>query len=608
LLTQLRLKNNDNAQTLALALSQQRGDAQLMDLLMAAQFDTGFYRRIRFTPAEDGRSAFERQADVAPSRAPGWLVSAVPIRAPAGVAQVSDGWRALGTLEVASQEAYAHDELWRAMQRAVLAMLLVGAVAAVMAVFVVRRIRRPLDATVEQARSLVEGRYVIVDEPKVPELQRLAAAMNGMVARVRSLFEAHAAQTEALRRQAYCDAATGLPHRGHFLGRLQTLLEREDGVDGGGLVLVRLADPAGLNRTLGRESTDRAIEAIAQVLQVYPDRVADCFVGRLNGADFALCLPAAGMAAETAESSAAARRAAQPAIGAGVAAHVGAVELRRETPAGAWLAQADRALAQSELRAPFAVEVLSHTGPMAAVQGERAWRAQVLGALDGGRFKLMGFPVLDRQDTLVHLECPLRLQLDEYGPFEAAARWLPLAVRSRLSGQIDVRAVGLALSSITRDGRSRAVNLAPSSLADPAFAPQLRQLLVEHPDAVRQLWLEASEAAALEHFELAQDFGRLVRPLGVRFGIEHAGPRLHRIERLYELGLDYIKLDASVCAGVARSEAAKDFVRSTCALLHALSARVYAEGVDDASDAAALWACGVDGITGPWASARQPAG
>ena len=31
---------------------------------------------------------------------------------------------------------------------------------------------------------------------------------------------------------------------------------------------------------------------------------------------------------------------------------------------------------------------------------------------------------------------------------------------------------------------------------------------------------------------------------------------------------------------------------------------VCAEGVDDADDAAALWECGVEAITGPWASTR----
>ena len=36
--TQLRLKNSDNAASLALALSQQRGEPQLLELVMAAHF------------------------------------------------------------------------------------------------------------------------------------------------------------------------------------------------------------------------------------------------------------------------------------------------------------------------------------------------------------------------------------------------------------------------------------------------------------------------------------------------------------------------------------------------------------------------------------------
>ncbi len=56
LATQLKLKNSDNAALLAQVLGQQRGDAELMALVMSAQFDTGFYRSIRFVAA-DGKSA-----------------------------------------------------------------------------------------------------------------------------------------------------------------------------------------------------------------------------------------------------------------------------------------------------------------------------------------------------------------------------------------------------------------------------------------------------------------------------------------------------------------------------------------------------------------------
>jgi EAL domain-containing protein (putative c-di-GMP-specific phosphodiesterase class I) len=129
-------------------------------------------------------------------------------------------------------------------------------------------------------------------------------------------------------------------------------------------------------------------------------------------------------------------------------------------------------------------------------------------------------------------------------------------------------------------------------------------MLQETARPARVLWIEVAESAALERFDVVQEFGRLLRPLGVRFGLEHAGERLGQIERLYELGLDYVKLDAALCAGVAGNGAARDFVRTTAALLHALSVQVHAEGVRDAADAEALWACGVDAITGPWASSN----
>ena len=115
----------------------------------------------------------------------------------------------------------------------------------------------------------------------------------------------------------------------------------------------------------------------------------------------------------------------------------------------------------------------------------------------------------------------------------------------------------------------------------------------------------ARRGAALEHFVLLQAFGRQLRPYGIRLGLEHAGQRLARIEGLYEAGLDYVKLDGAVTRGLAQDTHAADFVRNTVSLLHALSLQVMAEGVIEAADAEALWACGIDAITGPLVGPRQ---
>src|SRR3954469_5654992 len=47
--TQLNLKNNDTAQSLALTLSQQHGDPVALELAISSQFDTGYYEHIRLT-------------------------------------------------------------------------------------------------------------------------------------------------------------------------------------------------------------------------------------------------------------------------------------------------------------------------------------------------------------------------------------------------------------------------------------------------------------------------------------------------------------------------------------------------------------------------------
>jgi diguanylate cyclase (GGDEF)-like protein len=608
--TQLRVKNSDNAQNIALALSQQRGDAQLMNLLLATQADTGFYSRMRFVGL-DGAAAFERESAAQPLRAPSWFARLWPIESEPGVAQVSDGWRALGRVEVVSHVAYAHDELWRGGSRALLLLGALGAVAMALAAAGVRRIRRPLDDTVAQANALVDGRYLMVDEPDVPELRRVAQAMNGMVERVRRLFEAQAAQVEQLRREAHEDRLTALPHRAHFMQRFAGLLGDEARADSGCLLLVRLAHLADVNRALGREAADRALRAVADVLRAWQADSSAAVAGRMNGADFALAVAGAcdgdsDDALRDARRLSDALRVALQNVSDQVVVHVGGARWFGAASAGALLARADLALARAEGLGPFAADVDTDGAATVAAAGEQVWHRHLQDALAERRARLAEFVVVHRSGALSHLECPLRLQLTHDGAYESAARWLPLALRSRLLPAIDLLAVRLALTAIAADGRARAVNLALPSLADGAFAAQLRQLLADSPRGARGLWLEVAEGAAAGHLELLRAFATMVRPLGVRFGLEHAGHLLHRTPRLYELGLDYVKLDAALVRGAARDEAARRFVSGSVALLRALPVVVCAEGVDDAADAAVLFDSGVEAITGPWASAHAP--
>lgn len=596
LLTQLSAKNNDTAQALALTLSQQRGDQTAMELMLSSQFDTGAYQRIELF-APDGRALLSRRSPARPGQAPAWFVDSLQIRPVVGVAQVSDGWKQQGRLEVVSQLDYATDQLWRGAWVTTSLLGLLALVTGAVAALGVRRIRRPLQAVVGQAAALTERRFVTISEPTVPELRDVTRAMNGMVARLKAMFDEQASQVEQLRRRANCDALTGLANRAHFMGRLKAALGSEDGAATGVLLLIRLTDLQGLNRHLGHAATDRLLQDAAGAIVESASRQPSAEVGRLNGSDFAMLLPDVSSLREPAIDVGARLRGILRTQGLESSAVVGAVRWWHGAAMSSLLAAADQALARAEARGAFAVEI--DDAGEGLVLGEEAWRQRIDAAVLEHRLKLVEYPVVGPELADVHLECPLRMQLDPGAEWIPAAQWLPMARRVQKIGRIDLMAVRLALDAIRGDGLPRAVNLSPGSLAEADFLGELRALLVANSEQAPGLWLEMPESGALRHQAALRELTSLAHARGARVGLEHAGHGLGDAMALLEAGLDFVKLDASFLDGVAQDLARHEHVSGSVRMLHGIGLQVYAEGVGSEDDAAALWQCGVDGLTGP---------
>jgi diguanylate cyclase (GGDEF)-like protein len=596
--TQLRMKNSDAAQSLALTLSQQHGDPALMELVIAAQFDTGHYRDIRLVDPQ-GKVRLSRVADPAASNDPAvpqWFVHLVTVDATPGIAQVTDGWRPLGQLEVSSQSGFVYSQLWYGSLQTALWLSALGLLAGGVATWGVRRIRKPLDATIDQAQALVERRFVTVKEPREPELARLSRAMNTMVLRLKTMFDEQAAQVEQLRLQAHCDPLTGVSHRNYFLSQLATALARGDAAQQGGLLLVRVRELSEVNRRLGHRRTDHLLHALAQDLSTYRQGQVGEAVGRLNGSDFAFCLADGRLVSYLANSVCQSMRAICQGADDLTSVVVAGVTWRTGMQANQLLALADERLARAESRGPFAVESQDDLPVVRAVRGEDDWRRQIAQAIEGRRVQAQGHALLDRQRRVIHEEQVLQLQLDPESGYEYPSYWKPLAQRTGQLVVIDELAVELALEHIGRDGHPRAVSVSPVSLTDIAFVSRLRVLLSDRADHAAKLSLDIVESAAVERFELVRELCQQLHPLGVRLGLEHAGERLARIEQLFEAGLDYIKLDGAVVHGVSEEPSRLAHVKGLVQMLHSLGLQVYAESVLSDADERVLWECGLDGL------------
>jgi EAL domain-containing protein (putative c-di-GMP-specific phosphodiesterase class I)/GGDEF domain-containing protein len=435
----------------------------------------------------------------------------------------------------------------------------------------------------------------------VPRTLRSSAAPDTppALARARTTGEVQAEAVEQLRRRAHIDAVTGLPNRRHLLGRLRGVLA-EPGAAGAGLLILRVLDFEGRREGLGRDGTAHVLGAVADVLMAYPQRVMGSFAGRLNVSDFALYLPVQGLADETAQTLMRALRASPVATAAGVEMVVGGIDGLSDDSVASALAAADHALAQAEAAGPFCSEVHSAGGPDSLPLGERSWRVRLDEALSEGRASLGEFAVRNRTGALVHLECPLRLQLEIGGPFREARHWLPMASRSHLLPRADLVALDLALVAISRDSLPRCVHVSTASLATSGFVGDVQRRLLAEPDASAKLWIEVADGSTLERaLPRLGEAGAAWRRHGVRLGVEHAGASMSGLARLGECGLDHLKVEARFVRGLHHDMEVRTFAAGLLALTHMLGLQVIAEGVDSARDLEVLWTLGFDGATGP---------
>ena len=597
--TQLSLKNTDNASALALSLSQAKPDAVSVELAVTALFDSGHYESIRvLDPAE--RLIVERTTAPDAGDTPDWFVRLLPLKPSPGQARITDGWKQFGTIILVSHSRFAYTALWQSALQMLFALALAGLVGGYLGTLILRRLKAPLGKVIDQAKAITERRFITIDEPSVPELRQLAAAMNATVVRLKGMFEEEATRLEAMRREATCDTLTGLANREHGLARLRALLASDESASGA-LLLVRLPDLAGINRRHGRAVADDYLHRAAS-------RIASChthrpqgFAARLNGADFALVLPGESELAAVAE------RLRGELCTLSVPFHdteppvcLGGASFTPGTALADLLARADTALAEAEASGRSACRLAENDTDRLPGTAE-AWAQQILGAVRSQRAKLVAFAVRGLDGKPMHEECPLRLRFADAEEWQAAGRFLPVAERLQLTHELDLLAVRLGLERLEQHPElpGLAVNLSASSLEQAAFQPALAQLLATHPQAARRLWLEIPESGALRHLPALRRLCPILKAAGCHVGLEHFGHHFSQIGQLHDLGLDFLKIDASFVRGVANNIGNAAFLKGLSAIAHSIGLAVIAEGVANAQDLAALGELGFDGATGP---------
>ncbi|MCB1887927.1 MAG: EAL domain-containing protein [Rhodocyclaceae bacterium] len=597
---QLHVKNIDNANSLALSMSQLPKDPVTLELLISAQFDAGHYEYIRLTDPE-GRTLIARESTAPVTEVPEWFTDMIPIDANEGIAQVQDGWNQFGTLQVRSHSRFVYRSLWDGTLSLLKWFLAGGLACGLLGSLLLKRVVGPLNDVVKQAEAMGERRFLTVREPRTRELKAVVRAMNSLADRVRSMLEEESARLDTVRREAQVDSLTGLPNREHFLAQAAAIIADENAATDGHLAVIRIPDLAAINASQGREAGDAVLRRLADAIELLRGDDERRVTGRLGGSDIALLVSGA---ADPASLSDEIFSAADIAVGrlvedTGQAMPIGIAAYRRGDALSQVLAHADLALGKSAQNGdgqPVVENVDIEAHPPA---DRMAWGEAIGAALDAGRLTLKTFPVVQSDGSLLHLEAPARLKLADEGEWLTAGEFMPWAARSGYIARIDEAVLDRALQLLDDGPGGICINLSSDSVCDEDTVQRLAVRLRRQPAAGRRIWLDLPESAAFKHGPAFRRLCDLLKPLGCRIGLEHAGQYICRLGELHDVGLDYLKIGSAVIRGIDGNPGNQTFLRGLATISHAMGILMIAEGVASEQEASQLKSIGFDALTGP---------
>ncbi len=597
---QISMKNADNAAALALSLTQQGADEVLLELTLSAQFDTGFYELIELR-APEGKLMILRQDNQPASGAPSWFISLFKINVEDGIANVQKGWQQVGTLTLRSHSKFAYERLWQSTQLLLLIFLAAMIVSGFVGGQVLKRILKPLDDVVEQAQAIGNRKFITIPEPSTLEFKQVVSAMNEMSGRIKQVLSSEAKRLQKWQRDAHVDKVTGLNNREPFMKSVDAALESDDVNATGSLSLVRVAGLAQMNQLYGRSNMDAVLHEIGKELNRIVMQHSRWAASRLNGSDFAILAPRAMDPKDAAKQMQDGIREVliNHSMDKGVLLPAATTIYKHGDTIGSIMTRIDGALLANEREGESAISV-AYDGDiqMQPVRQQMdSWRGILVQSFRDHNFVLDFFPVIGLEKQLVHYEAPARLNWQ--GEKLSAGQFLPWVNRLQMSLELDKEIVDLALRSIETTGYPTAANLSVAAVVEPGFLSWIGERLTTKKEAANNLWLEIPEAMAFRHLEAFKHLCSRVKAAGCKIGIEHVGHQLSDLGNISDIGVDYLKIDASFVRDIDNNVANQTLLRTLCTVGHSIGVKVYAEGVRTDEEWSTLIELGADGATGP---------
>ena len=262
----------------------------------------------------------------------------------------------------------------------------------------------------------------------------------------------------------------------------------------------------------------------------------------------------------------------------------------------------------------------SSPGPKAALgQAKLAGQAvnkfrlesQLMGAIENDELSVVFQPLYEfASERVVGFEALTRWAHPERGNI-SPAEFIALAEETSLIlpvGQYALRKSCEALKHLGDDFPDCfiAVNISARQSAVPDFAELIEKQARMTGIDPKRLELEITESLTLD-YDLVRALIDRCHTLGIRISLDDFGTGLSNLGHLHELEFDTVKLDQAFTRQMMTSDRCFELVRGIVNMIHAIGAKVIAEGVETREQAEKLRGLGVEYLQGWYIGRPAPA-
>jgi diguanylate cyclase (GGDEF)-like protein/PAS domain S-box-containing protein len=428
-------------------------------------------------------------------------------------------------------------------------------------------------------------------------------AVGGIVVNYRDITGRKSLEDE-LKRQAFHDSLTGLANRALFADRLEHAISRaERSPTALAVLFLDLDDFKTVNDSLGHSEGDLLLVAVADRLRASL-RGSDT-IARMGGDEFAILIE--DPIDDETPMDVGRRMLAQlePPFAHGgkelfVRASIGIATTRsRDHTADEVLRNADVAMYTAKTKGKNRLEVFE-PGMHTAALTRLALKGDLERALERDEFTLAYQPIVRLAGgRLSGVEALLRWQHRDRGNV-GPAEFIPVAEETGVILPLgrwvleQACAQAATWNAISPQPITMSVNVSGRQLQHPAFVAEVAAVLASTGLAPELLTLELTESVLMQDAEAATAVLVELKSLGVRLAIDDFGTGYSSLNYLRRFPIDELKIDRSFVASLDDGPTHSAVVLSILRLGETLRLETVAEGIEEASQLAALRGLGAD--------------